>query len=83
MPYKEDVIALVDGMDPSARAIDSVNTIVNDDGILTAYNTDYRRSPGCCGDHAVPADHSVLLRGSGGMAKAVAAAACAMPASAT
>ena len=41
MPYKEDVIALVDEMDPSAKAIDSVNTIVNDDGHLTAYNTDY------------------------------------------
>ena len=41
MPYKEDVIALVDEMDPSAKAIDSVNTIVNTDGHLKAYNTDY------------------------------------------
>ncbi|MEU9891175.1 hypothetical protein [Sphaerisporangium sp. NPDC051011] len=37
MPYKEDVIALADQMDPSATAIDSVN----DDGVLAAYNTDY------------------------------------------
>ena len=28
-------------MDASAAAIDSVNTIVNDAGVLTAYNTDY------------------------------------------
>ncbi|MCC3272766.1 shikimate 5-dehydrogenase [Arthrobacter zhangbolii] len=74
MPYKEDVIALVDRMDPSARAIDSVNTIVNDDGVLTAYNTDYLAIARLLRDHSVPASHSVLLRGSGGMAKAVAAA---------
>ena len=30
MPFKEDVIALVDEVEPSARAIHSVNTIVND-----------------------------------------------------
>lgn len=41
MPYKEAVIPLVDVMDPSAKAIDSVNTIVNNHGVLTAYNTDY------------------------------------------
>jgi shikimate dehydrogenase len=35
------VIPLFDGLEASARAIDSVNTIVNDDGILTGYNTDY------------------------------------------
>jgi shikimate dehydrogenase len=74
MPYKEAVIPLVDRLDPSARAIDSVNTIVNDDGILTAYNTDYLAVARLLRDHAVPATHSVLLRGSGGMAKAVAAA---------
>lgn len=74
MPYKEDVIALVDRMDPSAKAIDSVNTIVNDDGVLTAYNTDYLAIARLLRDHSVPSTHSVLLRGSGGMAKAVAAA---------
>ncbi|WP_341393416.1 shikimate 5-dehydrogenase [Arthrobacter sp. G119Y2] len=74
MPYKEDVIALVDRMDASARAIDSVNTIVNDDGVLTAYNTDYLAIARLLADNHVPATWSVLLQGSGGMAKAVAAA---------
>ena len=41
MPFKQDVIPLVDEVEPSARAIHSVNTIVNDDGHLTASNTDY------------------------------------------
>ena len=41
MPFKEAVIPLVDVMEDSAAAIESVNTIVNDDGVLTASNTDY------------------------------------------
>jgi shikimate dehydrogenase len=74
MPYKEDVIALIDEMDASASAIDSVNTIVNDGGHLTAYNTDYSAVQRLLAEHAVPPRYSVILRGSGGMAKAVAAA---------
>lgn len=74
MPYKEDVIALVDRMDASASAIDSVNTIVNDDGVLTAYNTDYAAIAQLIASHGIDPAASVLLRGSGGMAKATAAA---------
>ena len=32
MPFKQDVIPLVDRVEDSARAINAVNTIVNDDG---------------------------------------------------
>jgi shikimate dehydrogenase len=74
MPYKEDVIALVDVMDPSAKAIDSVNTIVNDAGRLTAYNTDYTAIEQLLARNAVPTDYSVLVLGAGGMAKATVAA---------
>lgn len=74
MPYKEDVIALVDRMDPSATAIDSVNTIVNDAGVLTAYNTDYSAIAQLITRNELDPAASVLLRGSGGMAKATAAA---------
>jgi shikimate dehydrogenase len=41
MPYKEACIRHVDALDGSAEAIRSVNTIVNTDGHLRAYNTDY------------------------------------------
>jgi shikimate dehydrogenase len=74
MPYKEDVIALVDRMDASAAAIDSVNTIVNDSGVLTAYNTDYTAIAQLIERNSLSPEWSVLLRGSGGMAKATAAA---------
>jgi shikimate dehydrogenase len=71
MPFKEAVIPLVDGVEDSATAIGAVNTIVNDDGRLSASNTDYiavRRL-------VDPLDRTpFLLHGSGGMAKAVATA---------
>lgn len=72
MPFKEDVIALVDALDPSAEVIASVNTIVNDGGLLRAFNTDFIAVATLLREHAVPTGAPVLLRGSGGMAKAVA-----------
>jgi len=72
MPFKEAVIPLLDGLAPSAAAIDSVNTIVNDAGVLTGPNTDYAAVARLIGD-IDPATRFVL-RGAGGMAKAVAAA---------
>lgn len=74
MPYKQDVIALVDDVEASARAIHSVNTIVNDDGHLTASNTDYIAVQSLIDEHGLDPDDAVLIRGSGGMASAVAAA---------
>lgn len=73
MPFKKQVIALLDGLAGSAAAIDSVNTIVNDDGRLTGHNTDYAAVAELLArDVAAPVPF--VLRGSGGMAKAVAAA---------
>ncbi|PWJ47863.1 shikimate dehydrogenase [Quadrisphaera granulorum] len=74
MPFKEAVIPLVDEMEPSASAIGSVNTIVNDDGHLTASNTDYEAVATLLDTHGIDRNLPVLVRGSGGMAKAVVAA---------
>ena len=74
MPFKEASIALVDQMDASAAAIQSINTIVNEGGHLHAYNTDYIAIATLLKMHAVPVDTVFALRGSGGMAKAVACA---------
>jgi shikimate dehydrogenase len=71
MPFKEDVIHLVDEVELSAQAIHSVNTIVNEDGRLTASNTDYIAVEKLIDAHGLRPSQSVLLRGSGGMAKAV------------
>ena len=41
IPYKQAVIPLLDEISPEAQAIGAVNTIVNRDGVLCGYNTDF------------------------------------------
>ena len=78
MPFKQDVIELVDEVEQSAASINAVNTIVNDTSVpgghLTASNTDYLAVQRLIAEHGLQPSQSVLLRGSGGMASAVAAA---------
>ena len=40
IPHKVAVLELLDKLDPLAEKIGAVNTIINDDGKLTGYNTD-------------------------------------------
>ncbi len=74
MPFKEAVIGLVDELAPSAKAIDSVNTVVNSHGHLKAYNTDYMAIATLLAQYQVSPQLSFALNGAGGMAKAVACA---------
>lgn len=74
MPFKEACMVLVDEVDPSAAAIESVNTLVNTEGCLKAYNTDYLAIRQLLEQHRVDPGTPFALRGSGGMAKAVACA---------
>ena len=41
IPYKEDVIPYLDELNPLAKEIGAVNTIVNNNGYLRGYNTDF------------------------------------------
>ena len=74
MPYKQEVIPLIDHLEDSAARIDAVNTIVNDEGELTGYNTDYTAVASLLEQHGVDQTLPVAVRGSGGMANAVVAA---------
>jgi shikimate dehydrogenase len=73
IPHKVDVIPHLDAVDPVARSIGSVNTIVNDGGRLTGFSTD---GPGALRALAAagvePAGRQILLLGSGGAARALA-----------
>ena len=74
MPHKEDLLPLLDGIDPAARAIDSVNTVCIQNGKLYGYSTD---GPGFLAalEHEMdlsPDRMTVTLLGAGGAAKAVA-----------
>lgn len=74
MPFKEACIPLLDELQPSAARLQSVNTIVNEGGRLVAHNTDYLAVAALLKTHAVDPATPFVLRGSGGMARAVLAA---------
>lgn len=67
IPYKQLVIPYCDVVDPKAQAIGAVNTIVNRDGKLYGYNTDYAGFAYLAGAHSVDfAGKTVLILGTGG-----------------
>lgn len=76
IPHKVAVMAYLDKLDASAMAIGAVNTIVNDNGVLTGYNTDgigYVRSLKA---EAVAdlAGTRILVIGAGGAARGIVSA---------
>ena len=73
MPFKESCIPFLDELTDSVKAID-VNTIVNNNGHLKAYNTDYIAISKLIKQYQLNPTQSVMIHGSGGMAKAVIAA---------
>jgi len=74
MPFKEAIIPMLDALDPSAANIESVNTVVNNSGVLTGSNTDFEAVLALLKNSSIDRSSKVLVRGSGGMAKAVVAA---------
>lgn len=74
MPFKESCMLFLDEITPSAKAIESVNTIVHTDGYLKAYNTDYIAIAKLIAKYQLKPTACVIVHGSGGMAKAVVAA---------
>lgn len=73
-PHKVNVLKYLDRFDPPAQAIGAVNTIVNDNGVLTGYNTDGDAALKALEEVTVLGGKRVVLVGSGGAALAIAAA---------
>lgn len=72
IPYKKDVIPYLDEMDESAKAIGAVNTIINIDGKLKGYNTDFGGFLYMVKAHNVHMEgKKVLIIGNGGACAAV------------
>jgi shikimate dehydrogenase len=72
-PYKEKAIEFLDEVEESARRIGAVNTIVNNKGILTGYNTDvigFKKSLQDNGKFVIKEKNAVIL-GAGGAARGV------------
>ncbi|RHW40977.1 shikimate dehydrogenase [Neobacillus notoginsengisoli] len=72
VPFKTDIIPLLDWIDPLALEIGAVNTVVNKDGILLGYNTD---GPGFLKsleeELTLPKQPAILIIGAGGAARAI------------
>lgn len=72
IPYKKDVIPYLDEMDEHAKAIGAVNTIVNRDGKLKGYNTDFTGFLYMVKKHNVHMEgKKVLFIGNGGASAAI------------
>ncbi len=76
IPHKEAALALLDRIDPAARRIGAVNTVVREDGgALVGYNTDGTGFLRDLEEHGLPpgrlAGRRALVLGAGGAARAV------------
>lgn len=73
VPYKSEVIPYLQKIDPLAKQIGAVNTLVPTEGGFKGYNTDmpglYRAM---CADGVEIAGEDVILLGAGGVARAIA-----------
>ncbi len=70
IPYKETVIPYLDYIDPAARAIGAVNTVVNKCGKLYGYNTDFYGMKELIAYAGVTlAGKKVVILGTGGTSK--------------
>ena len=70
IPYKEDVITYLDEVDSAAKTIGAVNTIINRDGRLYGYNTDFFGMKLMIEKNGFDfSGRKVLILGSGGTAK--------------
>ncbi|MCR4963844.1 MAG: shikimate dehydrogenase [Firmicutes bacterium] len=76
IPYKEQIIPYLDGLSPAAARIGAVNTVINREGKLWGYNTDYAGAMDWIRRRQVDwRGKKVLLLGSGGAAKTMRAVA--------
>jgi shikimate dehydrogenase len=73
IPFKIDVIGFLDAIDPLAADIGSVNTLVNDGGMIKGYNTDGPGAVDALAEKRIALKGSrVLVLGNGGSARAIA-----------
>lgn len=71
IPFKATVIPHLSRMDPLAERIGAVNTIINQDGILTGYNTDAVGALKALEEVTKVPGKRCILVGAGGAARAV------------
>ncbi len=72
IPYKETAMNCCDVVDENAKKIGCVNTVINKNGVLYGYNTDYNGFKDCVARENISFENkSVLILGSGATSKTV------------
>lgn len=71
MPYKQEVIKYIDVLDDDAEEIGAANTIVNNDGELIGYNTDWIGAVTALEKRTRLAGKRIAVIGAGGAARAI------------
>jgi shikimate dehydrogenase len=71
IPFKEEVIPLIDELAPQAAHIGAVNTVVNRGGRLIGYNTDWQGAVTALRTQVDLKDRQVLVLGAGGASRAI------------
>lgn len=72
IPFKEEIISWLDELDPTAARIGAVNTVVNRDGRLEGFNTDWLGAVTALKVQTSLKGAHVLILGAGGAARAIA-----------
>jgi shikimate dehydrogenase len=72
IPFKEEIMPLLDALDPWAAEIGAVNTVVNREGRLTGYNTDWLGALAALTEKTGIKGTHFLILGAGGAARAIA-----------
>jgi len=74
IPHKIEMMKYLDNLDENCKKIGAVNTVLNDDGILRGFNTDMDGFLEPIKRKEIPIKNSkILMLGSGGAARAIAA----------
>ncbi|MBW1782026.1 MAG: shikimate dehydrogenase [Deltaproteobacteria bacterium] len=71
IPFKTSILPYLNDIDPLARRINAVNTVVNNDGMLKGYNTDARGALKALEEKTRLPGKSCIIIGAGGAARAV------------
>lgn len=72
MPYKQEIIGHLDELDPAARRIGAVNTVVKKNGHLYGYNTDWLGARKALEAVTSIAGKKAVVLGAGGVSRAIA-----------
>lgn len=71
MPHKQTVMEYLDKVDPVAQTIGAVNTVLNEDGVLTGYNSDWVGAMTALQEATELKGKRVVVIGAGGAARAI------------